>query len=421
MLKKTARTSVAAALAVTIGVTVLPSTASAADALTFGEQGQSATYGANAIVRIDGSITYDSNCPEGGIDDFFFPATDVYIVPSGTAGAGELQDAGGGRPNTIVSGASAFVDEVIAVTAPAGQLDEGEYDVVYDTCQDGAYDPGRDTVFPNALAVVLPDVLPLADAAIVALKDEARSEYYSWMATRFAMKGLFKLADQAIKTQCTVGNSVACAMKKVKYFSGIKERFLGLLLSEANHYLAIAEDPPDPNYQTLTELGPIDIPADHSDSTLANAVADSIRPLAGEAALNAALLDAVERYQGAQAAGDGEWALVHARQAYDLAAALADIVPATDAALATVRNASGTVAELETQLSAGRQFAGRVWNSGFTADERRTLANQGRTPGEIAAMETDLRDEVALGMDAGTVLGALDQARALRPPNGHRS
>jgi hypothetical protein len=213
-----------------IGATVLPSTASAADAISFGEQGQSATFGANAIVRIDGSITYDSNCPESGIDDFFYPATDVYIVPTG-GGSGELQDAGGGRPNTIVSGASMFVDEVIAVTAPAGQLDEGVYDIVYDTCQDGGFDPGRDTIFPGALTVVLPEVLPLADAAITALKDEARQEYYSWVATRFAMKGLFKLADRAIKTQCTVGNTVACAMKRVDYFGGIKERFLGLLLS----------------------------------------------------------------------------------------------------------------------------------------------------------------------------------------------
>ena len=416
VLTKTARISLVGAIAVVIGATVLPTTASAADAISFGDQGQSATFGANAIVRIDGSITYDSNCPEPGIDDFFYPATDVYIVPAGVAAFGELSDAGGGRPNTIVSGASMFVDEVIAVTAPAGQLDEGEYDVVYDTCQDGTYDPGRDTVFPNAITVALPEVLPLADAAITALKDEARQEYYSWVATRFAMKGLFKLADRAIKTQCTVGNTVACAMKRVDYFGGIKERFLGLLLSEANHYLAIAEDPPDPNFETLTELGPIDIPVDHSDSALGNAVADAIRPLAGEAAINAALLDAVERYQGAQAAGDAEWALIHARQARNLAATLHAVVPATDGALAALKDASGTVTELDTQLTAARQFVSRVTTVGLTPDERRTLANQGRTPGEIVAMETELRsDGTDLGLDATGLFAALDQARAARP------
>ena len=102
MLRKTARISLVGATAVVIGATVLPSTASAADAISFGEQGQSATFGANAIVRIDGSITYDSNCPESGIDDFFYPATDVYIVPTG-GGSGELQDAGGG-PWMLVTG-----------------------------------------------------------------------------------------------------------------------------------------------------------------------------------------------------------------------------------------------------------------------------------------------------------------------------
>ncbi len=415
VLTKIARLSLVGALAVVIGATVLPATASAADALSFGDQGPSATFGANAIVRIDGSITYETNCPEPGIKDFFYPATDVYIVQAGAV-AGELQDAGGGRPNTVVSGASAFVDEVIATTAPAGQLDEGVYDVVYDTCQDGTYDPGKDTLFADAITVELPEVLPLADNGINALKDEARQEYYSWMATRFAMKGLFKLADRAIKVQCETGSVVGCAMKKIDYFGGIKERFLGLLLSESNHYLAIAEDPPEPDYETLTELGPIDIPVDHSDSAFGNAVADAVRPLAGEAAITAALLDAVERYQGAQAAGDAQWALVHARQARNLAVALHAIVPATDAALAELRAANGTAADLDARLTAARQFVARVTNTGLTPDERRTLANQGMTAGEIASVETSLRSDGLDGaLDAAAVFGALDQARANRP------
>src|SRR5204863_3819514 len=85
-----------------------------------------ATFGANDIVRIDGSITYASDCPKPGINDFFYPATDVYLVPAGTEGQG-LTDAGGGRPNTIVSGASLFVDEIIGLTAPGGKLDDGVY------------------------------------------------------------------------------------------------------------------------------------------------------------------------------------------------------------------------------------------------------------------------------------------------------
>ena len=243
----------------------MPAAALAADSLSFANGDTKATFGANDIVRIDGSITYASDCPKPGINDFFYPATDVYLVEAGSEG-GELHDVGGGRPNTIVSGASLFTDEVIGLTAPGGKLDDGVYDVVYDTCQDGQYDPGRDTIFHDAVTVDMPFVAPLADGAIGAIKDQARREYYSWLATRFAMNGIFKLADKAINLQCDIGNPIGCAMKKLDYFSGIKERFMALLLSESNHYLAIAEDPPDANYKTLTTVEPPDFPGGHNDS-----------------------------------------------------------------------------------------------------------------------------------------------------------
>ena len=96
---------------------------------------------------------------------------------------------------------------------------------------------------------MLPDVLPLADAAIVARRTRPASEYYSWMATRFAMKGLFKLADQAIKTPVhgrQLGRLRDEEAQVLQRHQGALPRHL--LLSEANHYLAIAEDPPDPNF-----------------------------------------------------------------------------------------------------------------------------------------------------------------------------
>ena len=125
----------AVALAVALAAALFTAEAQAADSISFGDQGQTATFGANAVVRIDGSITYNTDCPKPGIKDFFYPATDVYIVDSGT-GTGKLQDASQGRPNTIVSATTTFLDEVIAMTAPSGNLEEGDYDVVYDTCQE---------------------------------------------------------------------------------------------------------------------------------------------------------------------------------------------------------------------------------------------------------------------------------------------
>ena len=41
-------------------------------------------------------------------------------------------------------------------------------------------------------------MLPLTGGAVGAIKDQARRESYSWLATRLAMNGIFKLADKAI-------------------------------------------------------------------------------------------------------------------------------------------------------------------------------------------------------------------------------
>jgi alpha-tubulin suppressor-like RCC1 family protein len=401
-----------AALVVAAGAALFTAEAQAADTISFGDQGSSAAFAANAIVRIDGSITYRNDCPKPGISDWFYPATDVYIVPTGATG-GQLTDASGGRPNTIVATSSAFVEEVIAMTAPAGNLDEGEYDVVYDTCQDGKFDAGFDTVFPRAVTVTLPDILPLADGAINGLKDESREEYASWMRTRQAMEGIFKLADRALKAHCKAGGATACAMKRLDYFDGVKEKFLQLLLSQANHYLAIADDPPDANFDKPTTVADVDVPRDHSDSAFGNAVSDSLQPIAGEAAVSAALLRAVERYQGAQVAGDAKWALVHARQARNLAETLRRIAPASAEALATLRGVLADDAVLDPAISAGRTFGTRVANTGLTADERRTLLNQGLTATQIAKLETEVRNAALENttVTAESALAALDQAR----------
>src|SRR3954469_2547825 len=83
------------ALAVTLAALCWTAQAHAADSLSFGDQGQTATFHANDIVRIDGTISYETHCPKPGIPDFFYPATDVFIVPAGEE-SGALHDASGG-------------------------------------------------------------------------------------------------------------------------------------------------------------------------------------------------------------------------------------------------------------------------------------------------------------------------------------
>src|SRR5262249_61582674 len=104
-----------------------------------------------------------------------------------------------------------------------------------------------------------------------------------------------------------------------------------------------------------TTVEPPAVPDGHNDSALGNATADALGPLDREAALNAALLHAVERYQGAQAAGDGEWALVHARQARNLVAALRDVAPATTGALDQLRSTvAGSATDLDQAIDRRR-------------------------------------------------------------------
>ncbi|HZG93254.1 MAG TPA: hypothetical protein VEZ46_00940 [Mycobacteriales bacterium] len=69
----------------------------AGNSLYFRDGSDHKTFGANAAIYIDGNITFDDQCWGGsrkGIDDFFYPATDVYIVPAGSASDGSgLTDA----------------------------------------------------------------------------------------------------------------------------------------------------------------------------------------------------------------------------------------------------------------------------------------------------------------------------------------
>lgn len=399
----------------TFMMTVSPSPARAAgnDWIAFGDQGESGDFGPNSVIRIDGSISFITNCGDKAIDDWVYPATDVYIVPAGSVSGGDkLEDAGGLRPNTIVSGSSVFFDEVIGVTEPTGALGAGGYDVVYDNCQNGTYDPGVDTLFPNAFSVTLPAVLPPASNAIYQMKGQAAVDYLSWLATRFAMQQLFKLADEAIKLQCEIGNPVGCAMKKLNYFGDVKKKFLGLLLSEANHYLAIALDPPDPSFDQVTTVSAtLDAPGSTADA-VSNATGDTLPSMATESAVLDALLHAVERYQGAVAAGDAGWALEHAREAKSLAAVLAAVVPTTTARLQALRDAVASDPILATAVSTGASFVNRVWSTGLTADERRALLNAGMTRSEIADIESQVRANGPIGLNLPTFLATLDNGIA---------
>ncbi len=97
-------------------------------------------------------------------------------------------------------------------------------------------------------------------------------------------------------------------------------------------YGGIHADPPDPNFRQPGSLTPV--------PTLAPDVVDPLHAatvgLGASAATEGRLAEAllhIERYQGADAAGDVTWALVHAAEAKAYTGALADQLAVTDAAL----------------------------------------------------------------------------------------
>src|SRR5262245_50396029 len=60
--------------------------------------------GANDAIYIDGLIPYDDHClRKPSIQDFLYPATDVYIVAAGSASGGANLTDVNGTPNTIVA------------------------------------------------------------------------------------------------------------------------------------------------------------------------------------------------------------------------------------------------------------------------------------------------------------------------------
>jgi alpha-tubulin suppressor-like RCC1 family protein len=377
----------------------LDARAAGADALDFGGGATSATFGANAVVRIDGRLTYETRCP-GGIPDWFYPATDVYLVSGTPAPGTTLTDAGGGPPNTIVSTQSMFLGEILAITAPTGSLGEGTYSVVYDTCQDGMFDADLDTVFADAVSVRMPAVLPRASMALIELKGAAEQEAYSWLQAEALFRTIEKIKDLPSLVQCLMSASLDCAAEiligegsgKLSFTAGVTDQFKTLMLNQAKNYAAIAADPPDPDFRQLTVVAAAPEPVHGEGQPLDDALAGTLVPLRAQSALAQALLHAVERYQGAQVAGDAEWALSHARQAADLASAFSEQVLATGTALEGLRSAvSAMPDDFDAAHQAARDHVQRVSMSGFTPEERRLLRNLGLSTAQVADRETQTR------------------------------
>ena len=390
---------------------------------------QHASFGANGVVMIDGTLTYQDHCvgldnKPKGVDDFVWAASSIYVVAHDTVWMGSnLKDAGGGDPNVIVASGTSFSGETIAVTTPSGSLGDGAYDIVFDTCQDGIVDR-EDTIFSDAFTVDVPDGnVPPVDPSLRLMKDKAREEYATWLKMHMGLTALFKVEDAKSLAECILAPSQECLEAILVSIFGPKDPYarnvdkiqdlaLNLVANKAANYGAIWKDPADPDYKVLPRpVAAQELPPAGGGAG-SGALAEMAEPLQREAALTEALLHALERYQGAQAAGDAEWALVQARAVRDLSSALE--AGQADSGLPQLRSVvAANLDAIDADARAGAQFANRVRTSGLTPAERRALANDGLIEAQVRGIESAFvaRGNVSVP-DKTTLLADIDAALA---------
>ena len=305
------------------------------------------SYGGNAVITASGVIDYVTSCPAGGINDYVNSAADVYLLrghPTISGGASIKALAYGGQPTTTIQSDSTggFFGETIGFTRPQGTIPSGTWSIVLDECQDGIFHSTIDEVAYDVFTVTVKSNVP-SNPDITALKADATAQAQNWQsALQYATT--VQKAQQIKETLSKIQKMqpvIDALLSGVDFGGALTAYSISQLLDQASnvtlgpynaakaaaiagannalantakHWQELANDPPDPNYQQVTV--PPSFPTLAADTADAPTQASaSLGTQAGiEASLTQAFVDALQRYEGAQAAGDGAWALIHARE-----------------------------------------------------------------------------------------------------------
>ena len=109
-----------------------------------------------------------------------------------------------------------------------------------------------------------------------------------------------------------------------------------------------------------------------------------------QAAMLQALLHAIERYQGADIAGNANWALEHARSIQALSNTLRSQLPDSTAALTALDAAlSADPRDFNQGIQAAPLIA-QIINNGFQVSQVQALLNAGLAPNQLAALRADV-------------------------------
>ncbi|WP_194409610.1 Calx-beta domain-containing protein [Microbacterium cremeum] len=400
-------------LAVLLGITAQPFAARAnpADLLYFGDGEPMITAGANGGIYASGAISNVPLCLFGGTNDWAFPAARIYVVAAGSAQDGaRMTQADGTEPAVVIGTGStgAFIDELLAVTGPQGALTEGVYDVVIDNCQDGFYNAGVDSVYGGVITVRYPAVLPPYATWIGEMKDRANQLGRMWLYSNYLARALQALSSyeapiawldhlwQSRGSILDAINDVKFETKVIRFPSGgpwaTFQSAINYAASQSDHYKAIAEDPPDHDFQHSTAIPKIETPVADAAYGPWAAVQGIASEAATEGGVAAAYLRSLERYQGATVAGDPEWALRHARELRDLSLTLAGAAERSAEAMDVARASLDQMPAYDQRSRRLMEWASGVGTSSWTPAELRTLANLGVTPEEQDAIRQRLAE-----------------------------
>ncbi len=347
-------------------------------------------FGPNQDISISvGTLTF-------GCDDFY-AVSDIYIVPRGSAvGNVDLKALDpSGVPNTLLGASGGVIaGELIGLTSPSGNITAGEWDVVEDVCQDGFLNPGDTVLSPGFTVNIDVDVPPLPAFSSLKSNAAAQRDFYYDHAWAFAHLIISYEAYEVVNAMLSPTDALLWIVQQFwKYDTGVdpSEAAIKALFNMSSYYQGIAADPPDPEFRQLSPLKerPILYPLDNDPLSIA---AVQMGTAAGdEAELLRVLLASLERYQGAELAGNGDWALIHARAIRDYADVTAVHLLQTNNALAALEAALiADTRDFDSFAAGAVQFQNRIATSGFSDAEVREAANLGLSETDLAAIRADL-------------------------------
>ncbi|MEO1058216.1 MAG: PKD domain-containing protein, partial [Actinomycetota bacterium] len=142
------------------------------------------------------------------------------------------------------------------------------------------------------------------------------------------------------------------------------------LANTVKHYEGLEADPPRADFDVVTTLQPWQVVDDADGGDVNRAIYRLAEALGGEQAISLGLLDALERYQGAQDARNGSGGLGQARATARFARLLADWQPSMLAGLQSFRDAlAANQADIDLALDDARAAAARYEAGLLTPDE----------------------------------------------------